>query len=71
MPFCFLRRDRRTVDSDGRGGREDIGGIGKGEVVIRIYCMKKLFSTKEKQGGKAKQTKNFPFKKKERKKPSV
>lgn len=29
MPICFLRRDRKDVDMDGRGGGEGQGGIGR------------------------------------------
>lgn len=34
-------RDRKGVDSDSRGGKEDLGAIEGGETVIKIYCMKK------------------------------
>lgn len=29
MPICFLRRDRKDVDLDGRGDGGGQGGIGK------------------------------------------
>lgn len=31
MPACFLRRDRKGVDRDGRGSREVFGGEAEGE----------------------------------------
>ena len=38
-------RDQIGVDLDARGDREELGGVGIGETVIRIYCMKEdLFS---------------------------
>lgn len=36
---CFLVRDRKTMDPDGRGGEEELGG----ESVIRVYCMGKIY----------------------------
>jgi hypothetical protein len=43
-------RDRKGVDSKGRGGREDLGGVGGGQIIIRLYCMKnKLFSIRGKK----------------------
>lgn len=31
MPVCFLTRERKGVDLDGRGGWEDLGGVGEGK----------------------------------------
>jgi hypothetical protein len=37
----FLMRDRKGMDPEGRGGREELGGV-EGEVyIIRIDCMRK------------------------------
>jgi hypothetical protein len=36
-------RDQIGVDLDARGDREELGGVGIGETVIRIYCMKKRY----------------------------
>lgn len=42
---CFLREDRKGVDLRG-----DLGGFGRGEIVIRIYYMKKYsFKKREKE----------------------
>jgi hypothetical protein len=47
MPFCSIRRDKRSFDLDGRGDMEELGGLGEQKNLIRIYCMKKtLFSNK-------------------------
>lgn len=49
MTACFLMRDQTGVDMDARGDREELGGVGIRETVIRIYYMKKrVFSVKEK-----------------------
>lgn len=42
-------RDQIGVDLDARGDREELGGVGIGETVIRIYCMKKIISLKERK----------------------
>ena len=36
LDTCFLTRDRKAVDQDGRVGREVQGGVGGREMVIRI-----------------------------------
>lgn len=41
-------RDRKDVDSDGRGAGEDLGQVKGGETVIRIFGSENLFSIKEK-----------------------
>lgn len=30
-------RDRNDVDQDGRGAAEELGGVGRGETVIKTY----------------------------------
>lgn len=48
----FLMRDRKGMDPEGRGGREELGGV-EGEVyIIRIDCMRKksIFNKREKSG---------------------
>lgn len=49
MPICFLRRDRKDVDLDGRGKGEGQGVLGGGETVIRIYCTEKRIFNKSKR----------------------
>jgi hypothetical protein len=34
-------RDRKGVDQDGRGSVEDLGEVGGGETVVRVYYVKK------------------------------
>jgi hypothetical protein len=48
MPACFLRRDRKCVDKDERGGGEELDRVGEGETIIRMYYIKNLFSVKSK-----------------------
>lgn len=43
---CFLMRDRKGVDSDGRRGEEELGEVEE-ETVIRIYCIKNSFNERE------------------------
>lgn len=38
---CFLMRGRKSVDSDGERNEEDLGAVGGGEAVIKIYPVKK------------------------------
>lgn len=48
MPICFLMGYRKEVDLDGRESRKEQGKAEGGmETVIRIYCIKKLYSMKE------------------------
>lgn len=42
MPVCLLRRERKSVDLNGRVVREGLGGNGERENTIRIYCLKKI-----------------------------
>ena len=35
-------RERKGVDLSGCGSKEDLEGIGGIEIMIRIYCMKKI-----------------------------
>lgn len=42
--FCFNKRIKRNgVDLDGWACGEDLGKFEAGEVVIRIYCMKRIY----------------------------
>lgn len=52
MPVCFLMRDRRGKDQDGREDREKLEGILGRETVSRIYFIKKkkLFSVHGERG---------------------
>lgn len=47
LDACFVTRDREVVDSDGGGGGDDLGEVGGGEIVIRIYNIKNLYPIKE------------------------
>lgn len=49
-PFCFLIRDRKRVNLDGKGSRDELGGAEKGETIIKICYVRitKLFSIKGK-----------------------
>lgn len=49
MSICFPRIDRWGVDSNGREGGENLGGVGGGEIMIGIYCMKSLIFNKRKR----------------------
>lgn len=40
---CFLKRDRKGVDLNGRECGEELGEVHGGETVIRIYHMKKIY----------------------------
>lgn len=35
---CLLMNKRKNMDLNCREGREDVGGVSKGEVMIRIHC---------------------------------
>jgi len=37
--FCFPNRDRKRVNSDGKGGELELGGIEGEKAVIGIYIM--------------------------------
>lgn len=39
-------RNIKAVDSASRGGVDDLGGVGRCTLTIRIYCMKKYISIK-------------------------
>lgn len=47
MPFCFLMRDRKSVDPEVRRSEEKLRGI-EGEETVRILCKKKLYFDKRK-----------------------
>lgn len=36
-PVCFLMRDKKWVDPDGKGCGEELGGVDTGETVIKIH----------------------------------
>lgn len=38
--------NRKVVDSDGREDDEELGGVGEGDTVIQINCMKKSIFNK-------------------------
>lgn len=44
--FSSTGRERKGTELGGWGGGEDLGVVGGGETVIRIYCIKNLFLTK-------------------------
>jgi hypothetical protein len=44
MAFSFVLR--RCLY--GRGGREDLGHVGRGKIIITVYCMKKSILNKRK-----------------------
>lgn len=53
MLVCFLIKDIKGVELDGRGYRGYRGGIEGGKMVIKTYYMRKnLFSLKEGKGDK-------------------
>jgi hypothetical protein len=44
MLICFyLTEERKVVDLDGRGSRDNLKRILRRESVIRIYCIKLIF----------------------------
>ena len=43
MSVCFLMRERKDVELDVRRGKEDLGGIVRGETRIRMHCIKKIY----------------------------
>lgn len=45
----FPVRDRKGVDLEERGGRDELGGAAEGETVIILYCMRKqpIFNKRE------------------------
>lgn len=50
-PVCFLIRDTKGVDPDGRSGREELGEEG-GKTIIRIcFVRKKTIFNKMKKSG--------------------
>lgn len=40
---CFLRKDKKGVDPEGRGGRDELEEIEDGETINRIYWVKKIY----------------------------
>lgn len=49
MRVCFLKRSRKSVDTDGRGGGEDLRGVGRGNPNQNILFETNLFSIREKE----------------------
>lgn len=47
-------RDRNIVNLEGRGGREEVGGVERGETIHGINWMRKepIFNLKKRQGFK-------------------
>lgn len=44
----FLTRDRKGMDLDGKGGGDELGGVGKGEIIIkRRNCTEKFTKRKK------------------------
>lgn len=41
--FCSNERERKGVDSGGWRVEQDLGRVGGGEILIRIYCIKKIY----------------------------
>lgn len=39
--YCFLNRDIKEVDLDGREGGEELGGAERRKNVIRLDCVRK------------------------------
>jgi hypothetical protein len=37
----FLMRERKGVEPKVKGGREQLGGLKRGKIVFRLYCMRK------------------------------
>lgn len=40
LDICFLNRDRQCIDQDDRGDGRELEGVGGGEFVTKMYCMK-------------------------------
>lgn len=45
MPDCILMKERKSMGLGAWRNEEGQGGAGEGETVIRIYCIKNLFSS--------------------------
>lgn len=46
LDACSNERGRQGVGFGGRRGRDNLGGTWGGETLIRMYCMKQMFSIK-------------------------
>lgn len=49
MPACFLTETEKVVDLNGRGGGKELGDVGGGETVVRIYYIKKIYFQEKKK----------------------
>lgn len=47
MPACFLKIHRKGMYMDSKGDGENFIGVGEGEIVTRIYSMKKIIFNKK------------------------
>jgi hypothetical protein len=56
--FCFVRIDRKNLDSN-RRRKEEVGRAEEGESVIRIYCMEKVISNQRQKTKKKHKNENF------------
>jgi hypothetical protein len=52
-------RDRKTMELDGRGGREELGGVEGGDTVIRIYCTSYWVHGQKKSYGPSKHCRQY------------
>lgn len=43
LDVCFIARDRKGVNLNGRGGGENLKRVGGDETVIKTYCMKQIY----------------------------
>ena len=41
--FFFVMRDRKGADLNSREGEEKLGRVEKGETIIRVYYMRKIY----------------------------
>lgn len=49
LDACFLMGSKKGVDLEGEGDGEKLGGIERGEILIRIQCMKIFIFNKGKK----------------------
>lgn len=53
MVVCFLTSDRKEMDLDKRKHVEEFKGVGRGETIIKTYCMKNINFQQKKINEKA------------------